>query len=120
LLGETFVAEHDIYAELLKFIIEFVTVEWSYCFSEADKHQLLDVFFKRCSPSISLMTLCQIIGTKINGKHQRDSSEQVMLLEVSRWLVPFTENQSTRLLLEVTTDDTCSKFTAHRQLNTQW
>ncbi len=67
------------------------------------------------------MTLCQTIGSTDTKKsqHQRDSSEQVVLSEVSRWLVPFTENQLTQLLLEVTTDVTCGKLTIWRQLSTR-
>lgn len=57
------------------------------------------------------MTLCQSIGAQVKtNKNQRDSAEQVMLLEVSRWLVPFTENKFAQLLIEVTTDVTCGKL----------
>jgi hypothetical protein len=111
-LRAAFLAAHELYADWLKFIIEFVTIEWSYCFSEEDKRQLLDLFFACSSPSISFMTLCQSIGadSKSQGtQSHRGSSEQVVLHEVSRWLVPFTEYKFVQLLLEVTTDVTCGK-----------
>ena len=78
--------------------------------SEQDKSRLLDVFFELGSPSISFMTLCQSIGSEVkSAQHTRDTSELVVLSEVSRWLVPFTEHKCVQLLLEVSSDATCSK-----------
>ncbi len=56
------------------------------------------------------MTLCQSIGAELKvDQTKRDTAEQVVLNEVTRWLVPFTENKFVQLLLEVNTDPRCSK-----------